>query len=253
MAGVAASSRASSNLGMAYVIAFTPTPQSLPHRSGRVQNSLMRLIALFLLIGVSTVSEGLSSFGEKPFHHRDPVPKDPYSEELVKKAEAGDAVAQWNLGMCYSGGWKTSTGFIECKEVKKNPDEAIKWLRKSAEQGNPEAQLEMYGYYVEMANEEERTRRVGSTKMQIYDNLKIAEEWILKAAEGGNTAAQMHVAHKYFYSNSKGAERIEDLNVAKKFYVKLAEKGDQYAKRASENCEIDIQKIQRQLKTTKSK
>ena len=114
----------------------------------------MRLIAIFLLIGVSTVSEGLSSLGSTPFDYRDPVPRDPYSEELVKKAEAGDAVAQWNLGMCYSGGWQTSTGFVECKEVKKNPEEAIKWLRKSAEQGNPEAQLEMYGYYVEMVKEE---------------------------------------------------------------------------------------------------
>lgn len=213
----------------------------------------MRLIALFLLIGVSALSVGSGYFGRTPFNCKDPVPKDPYSEELVKKAEAGDAVAQWNLGMCYSGGWQTSEGFIECKEVKKNPEEAIKWLRKSAEQGNPEAQLAMYGYYVAMANEEEDTRKVGSTKMQIYENLKIAEEWILKAAEGGNTSAQRHAAHKYFYSNSKGAERIEDLNVAKKFYLKLAEKGEEYAKRAAENCDIDIQKIQRQLKTTKSK
>ena len=238
---------------MAYGIAFTPTPQSLPHHSGRVQNSLMRLIAIFLLIGVSTVSEGLSSLGSTPFDYRDPVPRDPYSEELVKKAEAGDAVAQWNLGMCYSGGWQTSTGFVECKEVKKNPEEAIKWLRKSAEQGNPEAQLEMYGYYVEMVKEEERTRRVGSTKMPTHENLEIAEEWILKAAEGGNIAAQRQVAQKYFYSNSKGAKRIEDLNVAKKFYLKLAEKDTEHAKRFAENCDIDIQKIQRQLKTTKAK
>jgi TPR repeat protein len=209
----------------------------------------MRLIALFLLIGVLAVSEGLSSLGRTPFDCRDPVPRDSYSEELVKKAEAGDAVAQWNLGMCYSGGWQTSTGFVECKEAKKNPEEAIKWLRKSAEQGNPEAQLEMYGYYVEMANEEERTRRVGSTKVQIYDNLKVAEEWILKAAEGGNLAAQRQVAQKYFYSNSKGAKRIEDLNVAKKFYLKLAEKDTEHAKRFAENCDIEIQKAQRQLKT----
>lgn len=213
----------------------------------------MRLIALFLLIVVSTAIEGFSVLGRAGFDYRNPVPKDPYSEELVKKAEAGDAVAQWNLGMCYSGGWMTPEGFIECKEVKKNPEEAIKWLRKSAEQGNPEAQIEMYGYYVEMADEEERTRRVGSSKMQINENQKIAEEWMLKAAEGGNILGQRYAAHKYFYSNSKGAERIEDLNVAKKFYLKLAEKGEQDAKRAAENCEIDIQKIQRQLKTTKSK
>ena len=82
----------------------------------------MRFIALFLLIGVSAASGSLNYFD-----CRDPKPI-PYSEELVKKAEAGDAVAQWNLGMCYSGGWASSEGFTECKEVKKNPEEAIKWL-----------------------------------------------------------------------------------------------------------------------------
>jgi TPR repeat protein len=183
------------------------------------------------------------------FHWRDPKPL-PYSEELVKKAEAGDAVAQWSLGMCYSGGWQTSEGFIECKEVKKNPEEAIKWFTKAAEQGNPEAQLEMYDYYMTKAAEYMRT---SDNIPRIDEARKIAEEWLLKAAEGGNTSAQRSAAHMYFYRNSRGAERIENLIVAKKFYLKLIEKGATDAEKMAGICEFEIQKAQRQLKTTKSK
>jgi len=204
----------------------------------------MRIIALFLLIGMSVVSGSLNYFD-----CRDPEPL-PYSEELVKKAEAGDAVAQWNLGMCYSGGWISSKGFTGCKEVKKNPEEAIKWFAKSAEQGNPEAQLEMYDYYFTKAGEYMRT---SDNIPRINEARKIAEEWLLKAAEGGNTSAQSVAAHMYFYRNSKGSERIENLNVAKKFYLKLTEKGDKQAEKMARSCEFEIQKIQRQLKITKSK
>ena len=204
----------------------------------------MRFIALFLLIGVSAASGSLNYFD-----CRDPKPI-PYSEELVKKAEAGDAVAQWSLGMCYSGGRQTSEGFIECKEVKKNHEEAVKWFTKSAEQGNPEAQLAMQEYYFTKAGEYMRT---SDNIPRINEAIKIAEEWLLKAAEGGNTSAQRGAAHMYFYRNSKGSERIENLNVAKKFYVKLAEKGDKEAERMARSCEFEIQKGQRQLKTTKAK
>ena len=204
----------------------------------------MRLIFLFLLIGVSAVSGNLNNFD-----WRDPEPL-PYSEELVKKAEAGDAVAQWSLGMCYSGGRQTSEGFIECKEVKKNHEEAVKWFTKSAEQGNPEAQLAMHDYYSTKAGEYMRT---SDNIPRINEARKIAEEWLLKAAEGGNTSAQRGAAHMYFYRNSKGSERIENLNVAKKFYVKLAEKGDKEAEKMARSCEFEIQKEQRQHKTTKSK
>jgi TPR repeat protein len=45
-----------------------------------------------------------------------------FSPELVSKAEAGDAVAQCNLGWCYANG----TG------VEKDEKEAVKWYTKSA-------------------------------------------------------------------------------------------------------------------------
>jgi len=46
---------------------------------------------------------------------------EPYSAELVKKAEAGDAKAQHNLGACYCEG----------KGVPQDYKEAVKWYRKS--------------------------------------------------------------------------------------------------------------------------
>ena len=50
----------------------------------------MKLIPLFLLVGMMAVSGWAED--AKP---------EPYSSELVKKAEAGDATAQHDLGTCY--------------------------------------------------------------------------------------------------------------------------------------------------------
>jgi TPR repeat protein len=53
--------------------------------------------------------------------------------ETIKKAEAGDASAQYNLGVMYATG----------DGVLKDSAEAVKWFRKSAEQGIAEAQLNL--------------------------------------------------------------------------------------------------------------
>lgn len=53
-----------------------------------------------------------------------------YSKKLVKRAEKGDAKAQYNLGSCYENG----------DGIDKNINEAVKWYMKAAEQGMPEAQ-----------------------------------------------------------------------------------------------------------------
>ena len=81
----------------------------------------MRLIAIFLLIGVSTVSEGLSSFGEKPFHHRDPVPKDPYSEELVKKLyyPIGEVASWFNVNTSLIRYWEKEFKQLQPRKTRK--------------------------------------------------------------------------------------------------------------------------------------
>ena len=54
---------------------------------------------------------------------------EPYSPELVKKAEEGDANAQSNLGYCY----------YEGGGVAKDYKEAVKWYTKAPEQGDADA------------------------------------------------------------------------------------------------------------------
>ena len=86
----------------------------------------MKLIPLFLLVGMLAVSGWAED--AKP---------EPYSPELVKKAEAGDAVAQYNLGQCHEKG----LGVI------KDNKEAVKWYTKSAEQGHVKAALNLSRCY----------------------------------------------------------------------------------------------------------
>ena len=190
----------------------------------------MRLIPISLLVGMLAVSGWAEQYGIEP-----------YSPELVKKAEAGDAIAQRSLGRYYEHG----------NGVKINKEECLVWYTKSAEQGNADAQYDLHNYYSIKANEYIRTT---DNLPRIEEARKIADEWCLKAANGGNRGAQLQLASNYFYnSRSKGAARIEELEEAKKWYTKAAEGGCKQAEKWASNCEFDIQKIQRQLKTTKSK
>ena len=64
---------------------------------------------------------------------------EPYSPELVKRAEAGDAKAQWSLGGCYLYGSEVAVRFV----VDKDEKEAMKWFTKSAEQGDEDAKKDL--------------------------------------------------------------------------------------------------------------
>ena len=79
----------------------------------------MKLIPAFLIAGMLAVS-GWAEENEFEL----------YSPELVKKAQAGNANAQYNLGVLYD----TGVG------VSKDEKEAVKWYTKSAEQGFARAQ-----------------------------------------------------------------------------------------------------------------
>ena len=86
---------------------------------------------------------------------------EPYSPELVKRAEAGDAKAQFTLGGFYSSG----------EGVAKDDKEAVKGWTKSAEQGNAWAQCNLGGCYV---------KGIGVTQ-----DHKEAVKWCMKSAEQG--------------------------------------------------------------------
>jgi uncharacterized protein len=115
-------------------------------------------------------------------------------KELRPDAEAGDAKAQYYLGLLYAHG----------RGVEKDPATAATWFHKSAEQGNAEAQFDLGHLY---------RRGVG-----VPQDDAIAVDWWRKAAENGQTFAQSSLAAMYF--DGKGVKR--DLVQAYKWTV-LAE------------------------------
>ena len=54
-------------------------------------------------------------------------------EDIKIGADKGDAEAQYLLGVAYLNGW----------EVEQNPSAAVKWLYKSAQKGNANAQVQI--------------------------------------------------------------------------------------------------------------
>ena len=162
---------------------------------------------------------------------------EPYSAELVKKAEAGDAKAQHNLGACYCEGkgvpqdykeavkWYTKSAeqglegaqcnlgfcYFHGAGVAKDGKEAAKWLTKSAEQGNAWAQWGLGVCYA---------KGIGTAKDE-----KEAVKWYTKSAEQGNANAQYDLGACY----SKGDGVTKDYKEAVKWYTKSAETGEVYA------------------------
>jgi len=110
----------------------------------------MKLIPLLLIVGMFAIS-GWAQVGKY----------EPYSAELVKKAEAGDAKAQFDLGLCY----------VRADGVNKDNKEFLKWLTKSAEQGYAPAQWNLGRCYY--------------YSMGIKKDYEKAVKWWTKAAEQG--------------------------------------------------------------------
>ncbi len=119
-------------------------------------------------------------------------------EILQKKAEQGDAEAQWQLGDCF----RLGTG------IEKDDKQAVKWYRKAAEQSNAEGQWNIgccYLYGVGVVTDE-----------------KQAVEWLRKAAEQNNAEGQYHLGCCYSY----GAGVEKDDKQAVSWYRKAAEQNN---------------------------
>ena len=68
---------------------------------------------------------------------QDDKPLSDKTKALIEKAEGGDAVAQWRVGLKYAKG----------EGVLKDDKEAVKWYRKAADQGLSNAQVKLgYAY-----------------------------------------------------------------------------------------------------------
>lgn len=86
--------------------------------------------------------------------------------ELLRKAEAGDAEAQFNLGVCYYKGQGVGQDYVQI----------VYWWRKAAEQGDVEAQFKLGLLYV----------KGEGVEMDIIQ----AMFWLEKAAGQGHKAAE---------------------------------------------------------------
>lgn len=94
-------------------------------------------------------------------------------EELIAKAEAGDADSENRLGSCYETGAGVAVDQIE----------AMKWYRKAAEQGFAPAQANLGSYYF-----------VGDV---VARDLSEAVKWYRKAAEQNDATAQYQLGACY--------------------------------------------------------
>ena len=91
--------------------------------------------------------------------------------------------------------------YMEGKGIEKNEEEALKWYRKAAEQGDADSEYAIGQYYEYDGND-----------------IKLAIEWYRKAAEQGYVDAQMKM--KNCYENGEGLEK--DLTQAFEWAEKAA-------------------------------
>ncbi|MBQ7695673.1 MAG: sel1 repeat family protein [Lentisphaeria bacterium] len=110
------------------------------------------------------------------------------------KAKLGDAVSQYNLGLCYLNGWG----------VAKDMTEAAKLFRKAADKGIDEAQFNLGACY--------------ANGWGVAKDMTEAAKWTRKAAEQGHSGAQYNWG--LFYANGWGV--VQNRAEAVKWFRKAA-------------------------------
>ena len=169
----------------------------------------------------SMVTENQSSTAAKKTGYFDEfilTPEEKFAE-TKKKAEAGDASAQYNLGLIYDKGEGVTLDEEKGKpweaysadRMKRLKLKAVEWYRKAAAQGHAEAQFRLgMMYYI--------------GKGVSVDNAK-AVEWYQKAAVQGIAGAQSMLGMMYYF----GAGVPKDVTKSVEWYQKAAAQGDAYA------------------------
>lgn len=122
-----------------------------------------------------------------------------WSKELEKKAKKGDAVAQYEVGICY----------LEGKGVAQDYKKATKWLKKSMDQGNEDARakfyscyskdLEILAYYFDDIEAQYGLGLAYLNGTGVAVDKEAAAEWFYKAKNNGHKEA----CDKYYSFESK--------------------------------------------------
>lgn len=107
------------------------------------------------------------------------------NDDLLAKANGGDAIAQYDIGRKFAAG----------DGVSKNMEEAVKWLTKSAEQGNPDAQMSLGALLV--------------SGRGVPRNSAEAAKWYRLAATQGRPAAQLQMARMHLAGAGVAKDDVE--------------------------------------------
>jgi TPR repeat protein len=155
-------------------------------------------------------------------------------EAHKERALKGDLKAHFDVAACYARGWG----------VARDQAEAVKWVRKAADQGYPMAQFSLANCYdngngvtkdaVEAAKWMRKAADQGFVSAQnslaaYYANGKgvamsqvAAAKWFRKAADQGDATAQYNLGNSYHLGRGVAKDAVEAL----KWYRKAAEQGD---------------------------
>ncbi|HEC20154.1 MAG TPA: sel1 repeat family protein [Gammaproteobacteria bacterium] len=152
-------------------------------------------------------------------------------KHIAQAAEMGYSPSQYLLGTLYQTGEKG---------VKKNPQEAIKWLSMAAEQGHKLAKQVLAKLTAGdvLTDETMDVQAVVAKGMQylkgkgVSRDYKQAAEWFSRAAEQGDAEAQYQLGELL----SKGRGVKKDKKLAQKWYKAAAEQGHIKAKYRTRNC-----------------
>lgn len=94
----------------------------------------MKNLTALIILAICSAMLAANAYPEQNYKQAEKFQKSEKNEEAfeyyLKAARQGDAEAQYNLGVCYRKGYG----------VEKDLTEAVKWLRKAADQGFAEAQ-----------------------------------------------------------------------------------------------------------------
>jgi TPR repeat protein len=131
----------------------------------------------------------------------------PFTQEMVQRAESGDAKAQFELGRAYEDG----------KGVPQDDDQAAGWFHKAADQGNAQAQNSLGVMYA-------LGRGVQRDKQE-------AVRWYKKASRQGQAEAIYNVAISYYNGEGVG----EDVVASYAWMMAAKRKGDAQAAEALQN------------------
>ena len=123
---------------------------------------------------------------------------------FLKAAQLGYSHSQYKLGLAYEHG---QLNLII------NPKRYIVWYTRAAEQGDPEAELALSGWYL-----------TGSDDI-LQQNDQEAYLWARKAADKGLAKAEYAVG--YYTENGTGVEC--DFDEARRWYMRAAAQGNKRA------------------------